>query len=932
MKTSIEQFRSGRVKHLLPRGLCLALLAGGLATATAQIFRPVPNLPPGVVISDGAGPMPSSSDSSKPKDLGGGPWVPSEPLAGGTNAAATNEIQLSFQGANVDMVAQWLGQTTGKAVIKHPRVQCQLTIMSSKKLPPREAVNMVYRALAVEGFSAVEMRNSILIVPEGLEPKMSPEMVSGSLTNVPDGRQRLVKVFSLQHIQALDLKERLRTALSDKATIDVDERANQLIITDYNDNLRVAGELIDALDSDRPEDVAVRVLPLKHIAADQLAKEMQPLYQKISGKSGNKATIDVAADDRSNSLIVLASLADFNAIEKLVAMLDTEDAQEKTMQTFVLKNADAQDVAKQLQELNQSQNSSGSRYSYYFSAPPSGGEKKMSIVADRRRNAVVVQAPPAQMEGIAKMIQELDEPVSDDSLAPRIYPLKYVSAVDIESVLNELFLKKTQQRSYWDFFNDDASSSTADRDVGRLYGKVRITSEPYANAIIVTSNSKENLAVIEDVLKQLDAPSQTGDSTLRIGLKYAKSETLANSLNILFAKNGSPGIRPTTQPVQNGQTQSAQQSQQGMASQSNFILEQDAKVDGYYPWLGGQPDSTRSSDDKSASRPVSDLVGRVRCVSDQRGNALLISANVHFFPQILKLIQDLDAPSDKVNIDARIVEVSSDFLDRMGVRWSPDGTQVFTKEDYNNSLIIRTAGKYQQGFGGNTTVNTPANPSADAVQALANLRSGVVSSTMNIDFLVQFMKQNTDASVLGEPCITIDDNELGRLFVGQQVPVPDNTQVSSAGSQNTSFKYKDVGVVLEVTPHINSDGDVQLKIHIESSTVVPGETILNGSVFDTRNFHTDVTAKNGQMLIIGGIIQKQTSEINYKTPILGSIPGLKYLFSKKDKTTREVELMVFLKPAVMHSAADALLLKQKLDEKTPLLKKWQDEPPTKQGG
>ena len=72
----------------------------------------------------------------------------------------------------------------------------------------------------------------------------------------------------------------------------------------------------------------------------------------------------------------------------------------------------------------------------------------MTVVADRRRNAVIVQAPPAQMDSIETMIKELDAPVSDDSLAPKIYPMKYASATDIEDVLNELFLKKQPQRSY----------------------------------------------------------------------------------------------------------------------------------------------------------------------------------------------------------------------------------------------------------------------------------------------------------------------------------------------------------------------------------------------------------------------------------------------------------------------------------------------------
>ena len=540
------------------------------------------------------------------------------------------------------------------------------------------------------------------------------------------------------------------------------------------------------------------------------------------------------------------------------------------------------------------------------------------------------------MPGIEKMIQELDEPITDGSLAPKIFHLKYVSAVDIEDVLNELFLKKTQQRSYYYFF-DEEPPAQADRDVGRLYGKVRITSEPYSNTIIVTSNSKENLAAVEEVLKQLDSPSEAGESTLRIGLRFAKSPNVANSINILFAKNGSPPLRPVVQQTSpNLQQQLQQQQQQSTPYHAGFDLEQESKEEGYFPWIGGQPDNPRSSDGRSAVRPVSDLVGRVRVVADLRGNALLVSANVHYFPQVLKLIEDLDAPTDQVLIEARLVEVASDYLDKLGVRWSPDGSQVFTPEDYDNSFLGHVSVNYQKGFGGLTTVNQPASASATVIQSLTTLRSGVLQSSINMDFLIQFLRRTTDARVLAEPQINIRDNETGRLFVGQQVPIPQNTQVSSVGTSSTSFTYKDVGVVLEVTPHINSSGDVELRIHTESSTVVPGQTVLGGSIFDTRNFRTDLTAKNGQTLVIGGIIQKQMANTLRKTPILGDIPWLGWAFKKKDKTTREVELMVFMRPRVTRTPEQARDLLDEIYHKAPAIKQWdeqsQPEPlPKKQG-
>jgi type II secretory pathway component GspD/PulD (secretin) len=306
----------------------------------------------------------------------------------------------------------------------------------------------------------------------------------------------------------------------------------------------------------------------------------------------------------------------------------------------------------------------------------------------------------------------------------------------------------------------------------------------------------------------------------------------------------------------------------------------------------------------------------------------MVSANMHFFPQILKLIEDLDAPTDQVMIDARLVEVSTDLMDRLGVRWSPSGA-TYTADDLNNSFLISSSGSYTKGFGGTehfVPFTTATGGQGGTVQEIAtSLRSGVIASTINMDFLIQFLHQNTHATVLAEPQLNIRDNETGRLFVGQQVPIPDNTQVSVVGGQSTAFKYKDVGVVLEVTPHINTSGDVELKIHAEASTVVPGQTVLGGAVFDSRAFKTDLTAKNGQTLVVGGIIQKQESDTLRKTPFLGDIPGLGWLVKKKDNSNHDVELMVFLRPKVVRTPEDAQSLLHETEKAAPLVKQEMDK-------
>jgi type II secretory pathway component GspD/PulD (secretin) len=477
--------------------LVVVLLCGWSGAAWAQTNQPVGDKQAaGNNAVTNASANPTTQALAQPERLAG-----AAETDGSTRTNKTpDEIQVSFQGANVDMIVQWLAQTTGKSVVKHPQVQCQLTITSSKKISTREAINLVYQALSMEGFTVVESANSIFLVPEGKEPKINPELLTPARKDIPEGRQRLVKIFSLAHIPAGELREKVRGVLSDKGTIDVDERANQLIVTDYNDNLRLLAELItefdvpasdaviqiyvlkhaDAeelgtllglilnsqssstaapsrpagggapsrppgmpspggpmpegaspgasspaqsgnagasqpvriwpdrsanrlivsaaksrlvelerllaiLDVDKTEDVAIRVIPLKNVSAEDLAKELAPLYQRAGGKTG-KDMIEIAASDRANSLIVLASESNFKSIEKVVASLDTEEAVEKVVRTFPLKNADAQDVAKQLQDLNKDQDSS-SRYPFYiFSSSPQGkGARKMSVVADRRR-------------------------------------------------------------------------------------------------------------------------------------------------------------------------------------------------------------------------------------------------------------------------------------------------------------------------------------------------------------------------------------------------------------------------------------------------------------------------------------------------------------------------------------------------------------------
>lgn len=920
---------------------------------------------------------------------------PSPPAPSGVPEAAgeahredDGRILLSFERANIDTVVQWLAKTSGKSVVKHPRVQCQLTIVSSNKLTKREALNIVYRSLALEGFATIESSNAILIVPEGQEPAMSPELLGSGRPEIPEGRQRFIKAFPVTHISAADVEDLIGGVLSEDATIDADERGRRIVVTDFNDNLRLleellaeldtaspadtaieiftlnhadaeeladllsvvlnertasrgasgasegagatAGgqtvrlwpdgsanrlivtaprsrlseiqELIETLDSEKPGDVAIRVLPLRHASAEDVAASIAPLYQRMSGRS-LKDMIEVTANSRSNALLVLSNESNFRGIEKLVAEMDTDDAQEQMLRAFPLTNADAEDVAEQLRELHEPQQQQRQPYYYILSSrqqPSTGGT---NFVSDRRRNTVIVQAPPGAMPAIAEMIEALDEPVTDQGLAPKIFPLQYVSATDIEDVLNELFLRQEQQRGYWDYYYGGQDSS--DRDVGRLYGKVRITSEPYSNSLIVTANSLESLRAIEDVVKQLDVRSQAGETTMRIELNFADATTIASNLNVLFARGGSPPLSPNPQQGGQGNGQQQQQ-QQSAAPSSGFELERQVEDDAYFSWLGGQPETYGPN--QNAPRPVSDLVGRVRVVPDRRTNSLLLTSNVHFFPQIINLVGELDVPTAQVLIEAKIIEVSSDFRDRLGTRWSPDGERVFEQDDFDGSFMPSASAFYEEIFTGEA----------------GGLRTGVLEAGMNLDVLVQFLRRNTDAAVLAEPQISVSDNELGKLFVGAQVPFISQSLNTPEGARSDSFQYRDVGVILEVTPHINNNDEVALRIRAESSSIRNTETLFGAAILDTRNFRTDVLIKSEQTLVLGGIIQSMETDTIRKVPILGDIPILGWAFKKRDQSTREVELIVLLRPVIIRTPEEVRAIADDLQNRSPRLRQWRE--------
>ncbi len=961
-------------------------IALGVSPVAAQENAPPPSpAPTPPAPADGAAPAPAP-DGTKPAETKPAETKPTETKP----TEKPDEVQLSFQGAKIDVVLKWLNQVTGKTIIKHPKVNVQLSVMSTRKLTKAQAMRMVYQALSLQGITAVESKEAIYVLPEGEASKIPPSWLGGSDGEVLEGKHIVAVPFRLSHAKPSALQEKVKSVLSPQAKIQIDDGARSLIITDSADNVRLAREFIRELDvpttsdavtkiitiehakpddisslikkmyaSGKPipkedgegdgkptvtvaadsirlftlppnrlhitaprsiidriekmietldvpieQDVAVRVIQLGHVDAEELAEELSDMYRSLRRESGEMR--EVSANQRSNSIIVLSSKRDFEDIKKLVDTLDTPEAEKAVWKTVLLENHDAEDLAEQLTELYQGMSGSSSRYGYYdywgysYRRRRGNNNTETRFVADRRRNAIMILAAPGQLKSIEDMVKEMDAPVDGSDLAPRIIPLKYVRAYDVEDVLNTLFLKK-DTRSYWDWDSYDEE----DNDIGRLYGKVRITSESYSNSIIVASNSEENLAAIEEVVRKLDVASPTGETTLRVPLNHARAVTVANNLNILFAQAGAGAVRQNRQQEQN-RNQPQQQNNETLSR--GYELEEDILEEAYFPWLTSGEREGRQTLSGRPVRTGGDLVGKVRVVPDHRTNSLLITTNSHLFSPVISLVDELDIPTAQVLIEAEIIEISQDDRERLGLRFSPDGARVFDDEDFDNSLIGRGMGEYTEVFSGSRL------PDA--------MRTGILSSAIDLDVLVQFLRKNTSARIRAEPRINVSNNGLGQAFVGSRIPFIDQSQLTTEGARNDTFDYIDVGIIFEVRPRINSDNEVALSIRVESSSTRKGETLFGGAIIDTRDYRTELTVASGQTIVLGGIIQQEESEIIYKVPVLGDIPLLGLLFTKKDTSMRDIELMVLLRPTVTRSLEDVERLRREELRNAVRVREW----------
>ena len=288
--------------------------------------------------------------------------------------------------------------------------------------------------------------------------------------------------------------------------------------------------------------------------------------------------------------------------------------------------------------------------------------------------------------------------------------------------------------------------------------------------------------------------------------------------------------------------------------------------------------------------------------SGERSKTIFVRDFVDNIEQMSAVFAALESPTAAVMVEARIVEVQSDYSEAIGIQWGAKYTADAahgnaTDYAFPNSIDISGT---QGSAGENYLVNLPV---ASAVGGIG-ITLGHIADTFSLDVKLSALEKLGKTKILSNPKVLVIQNEAAEISVGSQLPV---IKVIKSDIENTqSVEWKDVGIVLKVTPNVTSDGRVFMKVKIEKSARGVDVNTTEGTMFsiERRVAETKVLVGDGETSVIGGIFQQTESDSGDGVPGLSKLPFIGWLFKSKSSSNNRTELMIFLTPRIVDTATD----------------------------
>lgn len=278
--------------------------------------------------------------------------------------------------------------------------------------------------------------------------------------------------------------------------------------------------------------------------------------------------------------------------------------------------------------------------------------------------------------------------------------------------------------------------------------------------------------------------------------------------------------------------------------------------------------------------------------TDEVQNSLIVTDYPPNIQRVKDLLKKVDIPPQQILVEAKVVDITSNEVKALGTTWNVEyapGRGLFdrvTQTAEEADLTMSMAEQSSTLSGGQFVLNT------FSIKGL--------NVTATIDALIRDGKAN----LLASPSIAVLNGQEARIIIGQRYPIKERTQTTTGTTETTTFV--DIGTTLKVTPQINDDGYITMRVHPEVSSLA--ESLDAGPRITTREADTTVRVREGETLVIGGLIKQQSDVSQDKIPILGDIPLIGALFSRKEGTDQQIELAVFITPRILRSREEKKLL------------------------
>lgn len=718
----------------------------------------------------------------------------------------------------------------------------------------------------------------------------------------------------------------------------------------------------------------IEVLMLQHVDSDAMAELVTRLYEDALGERGSEIT--VISLGKPNALLLIGRDVAIEAAKDLVDKLDTPVAPATQLKVFRLANASAVDAEEAILEFYDPEEDDDD-------VTP-GLDPRVRVVADYRTNSLVVQAGPRDMAEVAKLIAELDVDSVPAENVIRVFPLQNALADELATVLQDAITGAettdenfTRPSTTLSIISKDNATGQAIRS-GLLAG-LSVNADTNSNALIVRGPAS-SMALVKELIEQLDALPGAEALIKVFQLQFSDATTVSNALTQLFSQQQQQGgggfggagaspfgvpqisaanenslvqLRFSTDPRTNSVIAVGSASDlevvesvvlrldiEGFSTRQNEVIwlrNADAvrvatAIQEYVRLRNQTAEQLLPQGGQTAAQlGVYDFVDRdLIVVAEELTNSLLVNASPRLYPEVIRLIDQLDRRPPDVLVKVIIAEVSLGD----GFEWGSEfGVQDSLLFDRGVAGVGSDPGFR---FNNNGTPNLSSAGRDDlAAQTLSTFGMGrsntafgyggfvFAAASDSVSLLLRSLQDANRAQILSRPMVMARDATEGLVQVGATVPRVTGVTQGGQGFAGTQVTTQDeeVGLILRIQPRVGADGTIRMIVDAERSQVGPlaegipvgfapdGSAILSPQIERTRA-QTTVTAYDGQTVVLGGLIQKERTQFSRRIPYVSDIPLLGALFRYDQEIEERNELLIVMTPHIVTTEQDQDYIKR----------------------